>query len=85
MPEFGLDPQRYRLEHDLSGVQDLQENMDAVHKRALDAYLAGTITLNMFLEETGRTGDVVMGDRYKWEIDRENGIGQPLPGGNLFG
>jgi HK97 family phage portal protein len=89
MPEFGLDPVRYRLDHDLTGVQDLQENADAVHKRALDAYLAGTITLNMFLEETGRTGDVMMGDRYKFEIDRDAaGGGQPTGnggGGNLFG
>jgi HK97 family phage portal protein len=85
MPEFGLDSRRYRLEHDTKAVADLQENQDAIHKRALDAYLAGTITLNMFLEETGRTGDTVMGDRYRWEI--ENGNNQPPAsgGGNLFG
>jgi HK97 family phage portal protein len=85
MPEFGLDSRRCRLEHDTKAVADLQENQDAIHKRALDAYLAGTITLNMFLEETGRTGDTVMGDRYRWEI--ENGNNQPPTsgGGNLFG
>jgi HK97 family phage portal protein len=86
MPEFGFDPRRYRLDHDMTDVQDLQENADAVHKRALEAYLAGTITLNMFLEETGRTGDVVVGDRYKYEIDRDAAVGQAVePGGNLFG
>jgi len=85
MPEFGLDSRTVRLEHDLTGVQDLQENADSIHKRALDAYLAGTITLNMFLEETGRTGDVVVGDRYKYEIDRDNSAGGVEPGGNLFG
>ena len=42
----------------------------------------------MFLEETGRTGDVVLGDRYKYEIDRDAAAGGGQAdglSGNLFG
>lgn len=88
MPEFGLDPVRYRLTHDTSDVQDLQEGADAKHARALSAWNANTITLNMFLEETGRTADLVYGDRYKWEIERD-GVNPPSmdagASGNIFG
>lgn len=89
LPEFGLDPRRYRLKHDLKDVHELQESADAVHARALAAYTAGTITLNQFLEETGRQADVVFGDRYKWEIEK-SGTSTPVAdtadiGGNIFG
>lgn len=69
MPEFGLDSRKYKLEHDLANVSELQESINDIHKRALESWNAGTITLNMFLEETGRTGDVALGDQYKWEIE----------------
>jgi hypothetical protein len=88
MPEFGLDPVRYRLTHDTTEVADLQEGADSKHARALAAWNANTITLNMFLEETGRTADQVYGDRYKWEIERDGltpAVTDPSMTGNIFG
>ena len=85
MPEFGLDARRYRICHDFSQIPDLQESVDAKHKRALEAYLAGTITLNQFLSETGRTTDEALGDRYKWEIERDGMAGPASPSNDISG
>lgn len=67
-PEFALDPRKYCLEHDTSQVPELQEAQSEKHKRAIDAWNANTIPLNVFLEETGRAPDEMFGHLYKNEM-----------------
>jgi HK97 family phage portal protein len=69
MPEFGLDPRKYRVVHDLSQIPDLAENLNDRHKRARDNFTAGGISLNEFRAELGKAPDP-FGDRYFWEINQ---------------
>ena len=67
-PEFALDPRKYCLEHDVTQIPELQEAQSEKHKRAIDAWNANTIPLNVFLEETGRAPDEMFGHPYKNEM-----------------
>ena len=69
-PEFALDTRKYCLEHDFSQVPELQEAQSERHKRAIDAWNANAIPLNVFLEETGRAPDELLGHLYKREIEQ---------------
>lgn len=69
-PEFALDTNRYCLEHDFSQIPELQEAMTERHKRAMDAWNANAIPLNVFLEETGRAPDDLLGHLFKREIEQ---------------
>ena len=57
LPEFESEElilgERVRLHWDLSQVAALQEDVDAVHKRALDAYKGGGITLDEYRSKIG--------------------------------
>lgn len=54
LTRFDEDPERYRVRFDYSQVPALQENVNEKHKRSLQAWLGGTITLNEYRLETGR-------------------------------
>lgn len=69
-PEFALDTRKYCLEHDTAHIPELQEAQSEKHKRAIDAWNANAIPLNVFLEETGRAPDELLGHLYKWEIEQ---------------
>ena len=52
--ETSIRAERYRLGWDLTNVAAVQEDVDAVHKRAREDYKAGLIMLNEGRAETGR-------------------------------
>lgn len=56
--------ERYRLNYDLSQVSALQDDVDAVQTRAVQAYTAGLITLNEGRARIGEKPDPA-GDVYK--------------------
>lgn len=58
VPDFG-DPMRLRVSFDLSQVRVLQQDMNELHARAREDWLAGIITLNQALEVMGH--DVLPG------------------------
>lgn len=58
VPDFG-DPSTLRVQFDLSEVSALQEDQNALHERVRADWLAGLITMNQALQETGR--DVLSG------------------------
>ena len=68
-PEFGLDPKKYWLEHDFSGIPELQKSEKERHDMAAAAWTANAITLDEFREETNRQPDPEFGHLYKWEME----------------
>lgn len=67
LPEFVdqemIFGERVRLQYDMSQVAALQEDVDAMHTRARNAFTAGGITLNEFRARLGEKPDVA-GDYY---------------------
>jgi HK97 family phage portal protein len=53
LPEFNLDPQRYVVEYDYTGINELAEPLDALHTRVRENWKAGLYRLNVALEELG--------------------------------
>lgn len=70
------DAREYRVEYDYSQIQELQESLDALHKRTRDDFLADAITRNEFRDETGREPDPD-GDRFYSQIKADSA---PAPG-----
>lgn len=61
-PFFG---EEIKLGYDKNEIEAIQEDLKDVHERALRAYMGGAITMNTFLDETGRKplgkeGDVLL-------------------------
>jgi HK97 family phage portal protein len=61
--DFGLDPAAYAFVYDYSEIQELQEALDAIHKRTREDWMAGIIRLNEAREQLGYDPDPD-GDRY---------------------
>jgi phage portal protein BeeE len=74
---------KIRAYWDMSDVLALQDDVDAKHKRSLEALQGGAITLNQYLGDTGRKG-VDGGDVYylpgKFSVVPPGEIGQPRDG-----
>jgi HK97 family phage portal protein len=67
LPEYGYDPAGYFVGYDYSDIKDLQESLDAVHKRTRDDFLANLLTQSAAQELLGYDVDPE-GDRYFFEI-----------------
>lgn len=68
LPDFvGADPS-YVIEFDTSDIMSLQEDRDQLHARVRADFDSGAITLNQFLNETGRPEIGAPGDVYKLQF-----------------
>lgn len=63
LPEFGGDPHGLAITRDYNHIQELQENLDAVHTRTREDWKAGLTKLNEARELLGFEPDEA-GDRY---------------------
>lgn len=65
LPDFTGGDARITVEFDISAILSLQEDRDALHARVRADFDSGGITLNQFLQETGRPDLGTAGDIYK--------------------
>lgn len=67
LPDLGFDPLAFAVGYDYSDVDELQESLDARHKRTRDDFLGNIITQNEARDAIGMEPDPE-GDRYYFEI-----------------
>lgn len=63
LPEFQMDPNRYVVEYDYTGINELTEPLDLQHARVREDWKAGLVQLNEAREELGLDPDPD-GDRF---------------------
>ncbi len=63
LPEFGADPYSMTCEYDYTHIQELQESLDSIWKRAVDGFKGGVCMLNEAREMIGLEPDSD-GDRW---------------------
>jgi HK97 family phage portal protein len=68
LPMFGFDPRRHAWEYDYSEVEEMQEALDAKHRRTREDWRAGLITRNEARDVLGMEPDAAEGDIYYTEI-----------------
>jgi HK97 family phage portal protein len=68
LPMFGFDPKRYVWEYDYSEVEEMQEALDAKHRRTREDWRAGLTTRNEARDVLGMEPDAAEGDIYYTEI-----------------
>ncbi len=78
LPDFGQSLDDVFIEYDYSRVRDMQEDSDAVHKRARDDFKGNGLTLDEFRALIGLdpAEDKALGDKFLFQL-------LPAPGGDV--